>query len=193
MEQIEVAPFTIPNGSAYIQIKSYTRLADNRSPPIKDIPMGVRASETGVTLKFFKQDGTPDPKQPDVRGQFAFFFSVPRPEAPGDPDPIHGSPEWLTDIIVVDNPSKLMTKITPTQTGILLTSAASKRVVVQWNIDDGPIQTRVGCFTISKGHPPNPLPGNPLFAETVAVIHPSPSQITDISNSSLILDWNSAA
>jgi hypothetical protein len=95
----------------------------------------------------------------------------------------------LLDLIVVDNPSKLMTKVTPTQTDILLTSAASKRVVVQWNVDDGPVQTLVGCFTIATGHKHDPTH---LFAETVAVIHPSPSQITDIGNSSLINDWNDA-
>jgi hypothetical protein len=154
--------------------------------------MGVRASETGVTLKFFKQDGAPDTNQSDVTGEFAFFFSVPRPEAPGDTNPIHGSPDWLTDIIVVDNPIKLV-NITPTQTDIQLTSAASKRVVVQWSIGNGPTQSRVGCFTIVKGHPPKPSPGSRKFAETIAVIHPSPSDITAISNSSLIQDWNDAA
>jgi hypothetical protein len=153
--------------------------------------MGVRASETGVTLKFFREDGLPD-TQSDVEGEFAFFFSVPRREAPGDPNPIHGSQDWLTDIIVVDNPSKLA-KITPTQTGIQLTSAASKQVVVQWNLADGVLHQLIGCFTIAKGHPQNPPPGSHLFAETIAVIHPSPSDITAISNSSLIQDWNNAA
>lgn len=154
--------------------------------------MGVRGSETGVTLKFFNQDGSPS-AQPDVTGEFAFFFSVPRPEAPGDTDPIHGSPEWLSDLIVVNNPSKLMTDIKPTKTGILLTSAASKQVVVQWSLEDGVPHRLDDCFTIATGHPPNPPPGSHLFAETVAVIHPSPQQITDISNSSLIQAWNNAA
>jgi hypothetical protein len=153
--------------------------------------MGVIASETGVTLKFFKQDGSPDPKMPDVKGAFAAFFSVPRPEAPGDTDPRHGSQHWLTDIVVVDNLSKLAT-ITTTQTGIQLTSAASKRVVVQWDVGGTPHAPLIGCFTISKGHPPKPAPGEHLFAETVAVIHPSPFDINDISNTTLIKDWMDA-
>ena len=126
--------------------------------------MGVRPSEAGVKLTFFKADGTVDPNICPVKGEFAYFFSVPRPEAPGDKDPIHGSQDWLTDIIVVDNPIKLV-HIAPTQTNIQLTSAASKQVLVRWDVA-GRVGTIVNCFTISAGH----LGSGRFFAETVQVL-----------------------
>jgi len=114
--------------------------------------MGVRASQTGVTLKFFTADGQPHPERPEVKGEFAYFFSLPRPEAPNDPDPIHGSPEWLTDVIVVDDPSKL-DELPPTQTSVLLTSGASKLVTVQWDAGGkkSPPGGLRGCMTICLG------------------------------------------
>jgi len=128
--------------------------------------MGVRANETGVTLTFFKPDGSEDPTNPPVTGEFAYFFSIHRPVDPTGTDPALGSKDWLTDIIVVDNPIKLTT-ITPTQSGIQLTSAASQHVLVRWDVA-GQRGTLTDCFTISKGHS---KPGR-LFAETVAVLDP---------------------
>jgi hypothetical protein len=115
--------------------------------------MGVRASETGVTLKFFTADGQPHPERPEVKGEFAYFFSLSRPEAPNNPDPIYGSPEWLTDVIVVDDPSKLE-ELPPTQTSVLLTSGASKLVTVQWDAGGkkSPPGGLRGCMTICIGH-----------------------------------------
>ncbi|MBZ5533984.1 MAG: hypothetical protein LAO20_21345 [Acidobacteriia bacterium] len=111
--------------------------------------MGVRASQAGVTLQFLKADGTPDTSKPRVTGEFAYFFSLPRPEAPNDTDPIHGSPDWLTDIIVVDNPAKLA-QMPLTQTGILLTSAASKMVTVRWDAN-GRSGSVSYCLTLCEG------------------------------------------
>jgi hypothetical protein len=152
-------------------VQPNTRLADNRSPPRKEIAMGVRASETGVTLKFFTIDGQPDPKKPDVKGEFAYFFSMERPEAPNDPNPIYGSPEWLTDVIVVDDPSKLA-ELPPTQTSILLTSGASKLVTVQWDAEgkkSNPGGLR-GCMTICVGHDGSYGTEKRYYAETVLVL-----------------------
>ncbi|HEY1938497.1 MAG TPA: hypothetical protein VGJ33_11235 [Candidatus Angelobacter sp.] len=104
-------------------------------------------------MKFFTSDGKPDSSRPDVRGEFAYFFSIERPEAPNDPDPIHGSPEWLTDVVVVDHPSKLA-QLPPTQTNILLTSGASKLVTLQWDAN-GKTSPPGGlryCMTICVGH-----------------------------------------
>jgi hypothetical protein len=126
--------------------------------------MGVRASETGVTLKFFTADGTMDTTKPPVTGEYAYFFSIPRPENPSSTDPLDGSQDWLTDIIVLDNPAKLK-YMTPTQTGIQLTSAASKRVLVRWDVG-AQSGTQGPCITISSGH----WASGHLFAELVKVL-----------------------
>jgi hypothetical protein len=133
--------------------------------------MGVRASEIGVTLKFFTADGQPDPRKPDVTGEFAYFFSLERPEAPNDKDPIYGSPEWLTDVIVVDDPSKLA-QLPPTQTSTLLTSGASKLVTVQWDAGgkkSNPGGLR-GCMTVCVGHDGHYGTEKRYYADTVLVL-----------------------
>ncbi|HWG49251.1 MAG TPA: hypothetical protein VN669_06135 [Candidatus Acidoferrales bacterium] len=154
--------------------------------------MGVRASETGVTLKFFNVDGTPDQTRQDVKGEFAYFFSTKRPEAPGNTDPIHGSPEWLTDVIVVDHPSKLA-QLPPTQTSILLTSGASKLVTVQWDVGGGKKSEPGGlryCMTICVGHDGYYGSEQRYYAETVLVLpYDTPIQAPDADHKKLWDAW----
>jgi hypothetical protein len=126
--------------------------------------MGVRPSEKGVTLIFLDKDGKPS-SQP-VSGAFAFLFSSPRDEAPGDPDPVHGSQDWLSDAIVVDNPAKLKSmKIC--KTSIATTSKSSKKVCVQWDTA-GFMGSMEGCFTIADGR----MEGSNVFADTLTVLPP---------------------
>jgi len=131
--------------------------------------MGIRASETGVTLTIFQANGTPHSRYPDpITGEFAFYFSRRRPVDPTSNDPHLGSKDWLTDLIVVDNPIKL-NSIIPTQSGIQLTSAASKQVLVRWDAN-GKQGTISGCLTIVTKHHPG---GDKHFAEQVEVIDTS--------------------
>src|SRR5215469_3807247 len=100
-------------------IQVLPRLANNRSPTRKETAMGVRADEAGVTLIFHDKLGNPTGEQ--VNGEFAFFFSRRRPVDPNGTDQALGSPDWLSDLFVLDNPIKLR-GLTPTQSGIQLTS-----------------------------------------------------------------------
>ncbi len=127
--------------------------------------MGLRASETGVTLRFLDPTGTAETQDP-VTGEFAFLFSKPRLEFPGSSEAIHGSHDWLTDLIVVDNPVKL-SQYQLTQSGIAFSSAASKQVLVRWDVgaqhsDQG------GSFTIATGH--KTAGSDFLFADTILVL-----------------------
>jgi hypothetical protein len=156
--------------------------------------VGVRASETGVTLKFFTIDGKPDSSNPDVNGEFAYFFSIARPEEPNDPDPIHGSPEWLTDVIVVDHPSKLA-QLPPTQTSLLLTSGASKLVTVQWDANGK--KSKPGglrfCMTICVGHDGYYGTEKRYYADTVLVLpFNTPIQAPDPDHKKLWDAWVNA-
>lgn len=147
--------------------------------------MGVRASEKGVTLKFLDVTGKTEMRDP-VTGEFAFFFGTKRPEAPGDPDPIHGSQDWLTDLIVVDNPAKLI-DLRPSQPGISFTSASSKRVTVQWSV--GRAEDSMDfCYTISTGHQASS--SDPLYADTVLVL---PAQTQMVPGHYLFETWKKQA
>lgn len=126
--------------------------------------MGVRGNQTGVTLVFYNPDGTPDVTKRPVTGEYSAFYSITRPVDPNSNDVHLGSPEWLTDIMVVDNPTKLGNMV-PTQSGILLTSAASQQVLVRWDVG-AQRGTQVECVTISQG----PVIDNHLFANTVHVL-----------------------
>ena len=127
--------------------------------------MGVRANQRGVTLKFLDATGTQQTRA-DLKGEFAFFFSKRRPELPGDLDPKHGSQDWLTDLIVVDNPAKLVS-MPLSQTEIAYTSASSKKVIVRWGVggDEG---REDGCVTIATGDQASA--GDYLFADSVLVL-----------------------
>lgn len=129
--------------------------------------MGVRACEKGVTLRFLDKDGSSETRNP-VTGEFAYFFSKRRLESPNSSDPIYGSQDWLTDVIVVDNPIKLTT-MQPSQTNIDYTSCSSKRVLVQWSVGAETGHSDQ-CFTISTGH--QETPSGYLYADTVLVLPP---------------------
>jgi hypothetical protein len=147
--------------------------------------MGVRASQTGVTLLFFNPDGTPDTTKAAVTGEFAAFYSISRPVDPTSNDLHLGSKDWLTDIMVVDSQVKLG-NMTPTQSGIQLTSAASKQVLVRWDVG-GQRGTQVECFTISSGQ----MVGTRLFADTIKVL--PRNTVMDENNNDLWGEWTKAA
>lgn len=92
--------------------------------------MAVQPCDNGVQLHFLDKNGIRHTRA-QVFGKYARFYSKPRPEAPGDTNPIHGSQDWLTDIIVVDDLQKLE-YLKPTQIGAQDTSCCSKGVLVQW-------------------------------------------------------------
>lgn len=149
--------------------------------------MGVRANQTGVTLEFYDINGNPT-GEPSVNGEFAFFFSRRRPVDPTNPDPALGSKDWLTDLFVFDNPVKLR-GMTPTQSGIQLTSAASQQVLVHWNTADGS-QTRTECFTISSSSSNAPTINDKLYADTVKVM--PKGTVMDPKTNNLWKEWVAA-
>jgi hypothetical protein len=109
-----------------------------------------------------------------VKGEYAFLFSTPRLDNPGSKDPIWGSQDWLTDIIVVDNPAKLAL-MTPTQTGTAYTSCSSRRVLVRWDVGKDIIGREEACLTIATGHNNKsgghkPGPRDYLYADKVLVL-----------------------
>jgi hypothetical protein len=136
--------------------------------------MGTRVSEKGVTLHFMDKNGA---EQSVVKGQFAFLFSHPRPIEPANSDPRLGSQDWLTDVIVVDNPAKLK-DFEISDTTIAHTSTSSMSVLVRWSVgkEEG---AQSGCLTISTGHP-DPLtnPNDFVYVEDIRVL-PSDTQMND--------------
>jgi hypothetical protein len=147
-------------------IQVLPRLADNWSPPRKETAMGVRADERGVTLIFHDKLGNPTGEV--VNGEFAFFFSRRRPVDPTGTNAAHGYPDWLSDLFVFDNPIKLR-GLTPTQSGIQLTSAASQQVLLHWDTADGS-KTIPQQVTISSSSSNKPKVNNRFYCDTVKVM-----------------------
>lgn len=99
--------------------------------------MGLQPAPTGVTLRFVENDLITE-RKPPVTG-FARFFSTPRKQRRGQPDPPNpgpelGSSDWLTDVLVADTQAKLA-KLKPDFTTQALTSTTSLQVRVQWDTD----------------------------------------------------------
>jgi hypothetical protein len=128
--------------------------------------MGVRADEKGVTLIFHDKLGNPTGDV--VSGEFAFFFSRRRPVDPNGTDEALGSSDWLSDLYVLDNPVKLR-GLTPTQSSIQLTSAASQRVLVHWDTADGS-GTQPQRITISSSSSNKPKVNGRLYCDTVKIM-----------------------
>jgi len=117
---------------------------------------------SNVTLKFSDENGN------EIRrisgGRFAQFFSSRRPIKPRSADPVLGSEDWLTDILVADTQEKLEA-MTPTQSMFALTSASSRMVTVQWHIgDQRGRQER--CLTMCSSLDPS----TPTVADEVTVL-----------------------
>lgn len=129
--------------------------------------MGVQGSKTGVTLEFKDVTGTKDIR-PSVKGTISNFFARQRPVAPGSTDPLFGSADWLTDIILVDQPAKLA-DLKATQTGDAFTSASSKKVLVQWDVGDDKGRM-YNCLTVATGQQ-DPVTGR-LMATNIIVLPP---------------------
>ena len=97
--------------------------------------MGLQPHPNGVTLKFVEKDGITPRKPFSVKG-FAKFFSTPRAQLRGQPDPANpgpelGSKDWLTDVLVADTQARL-DQLRPISNLQALTSTASLQVRVQW-------------------------------------------------------------
>jgi hypothetical protein len=108
--------------------------------------MGIESAISGVTLRFLDKNGNPDGR-PDVHGVCTLLSST-RPDHPGDPDPIYGSGDWLTDIKVADTREKLSAMPHVGSGTDAFTSAASKRVFVQWDVQSGAGEQQ-NCLTIA--------------------------------------------
>jgi hypothetical protein len=114
--------------------------------------MGIESAPSGVTLHFLDKTGRPDGR-PDVKGN-CLLLSSRRIDNPLDPDPLWGSSDWLTDIIVADTPAKL-SAIRPVGQGTdAFTSSASRRVFVQWDSKSPDGKQQIGeqqnCLTIAR-------------------------------------------
>jgi hypothetical protein len=117
--------------------------------------MGCKPSPDGVTLDFLKQDGLgTTPSRDSVTGKYCAFFSHSRPESHGQDIPSLGSQDWLTHVIVTDDPGKLA-KLLPAEATEAETSCSSKRVRVLWWVgnDSG---EQVDSVTLSGCPKPNP-------------------------------------
>jgi|SwirhisoilCB1_FD_contig_31_17416199_length_668_multi_3_in_0_out_0_1 hypothetical protein len=146
--------------------------------------MGARASEKGVTLHFFDKDL--NETRPAVTGEYAFLFSARRPIDPNTSNDELGSQDWITDLIVVDNPIKLQ-DLKVTNTTILHTSLASMHVVVQWSVgnDKGRLEDRI---TLASGPKPPAPPPALNYVDVVKVMDPE----TDLKNSEIWEEWRQA-
>jgi hypothetical protein len=107
--------------------------------------MGIESADT-VTLHFLDKDGNPDGR-PDVSG-ICVLIASPRSDHRGNPDPIYGSDDWLTDIRVADTWDKLSAMRTVGSGTDAFTSAASKSVFVQWDTDSA-VGEQQECLTIA--------------------------------------------
>jgi hypothetical protein len=143
--------------------------------------MGVQASPNGVFLKFVDVNGNPDPSRPAVFGKLAALFGKTRPDHPGDPDPVFGSPEWLTDLLVANDTDDLA-DLPHRGTLAAYTSGSSKSVSVQWDATDVDGQDAEGSLdsrmTIAVGYPLPPTAGHtqPAFmVEGFLVLPPETS------------------
>jgi len=113
--------------------------------------MGVGRAQK-VTLEFLDKDGNIDPNQGPVTGAYCVFYAAPRPDRPDDPDPVLGSQDWLTDVLLADTQAKL-TAMKPTQIGDAYTSASSRQVQVQYDVGNksGRVRDRLTLATSSTG------------------------------------------
>ncbi|HEY1938496.1 MAG TPA: hypothetical protein VGJ33_11230 [Candidatus Angelobacter sp.] len=80
------------------------------------------------------------------------FFSTPRAQLRGQPDPPNpgpelGSKDWLTDVLVADTPTRLA-QMQPTNDLQAMTSTASLQVHVQWETDASSGE-EPGCVTLA--------------------------------------------
>ncbi|HLJ28928.1 MAG TPA: hypothetical protein VKY85_19615 [Candidatus Angelobacter sp.] len=123
--------------------------------------MGTLASENGVTLRILDKNGA---EQRQIFGKFARFFSRKRPLNPGSPDPLLGSQDWLTDVLVADSKQKL-DAMKPTQNELAATSQGSRLVLVHWSVANEDNQMD-NCITLCKGT----MQGNRLVTDEVQVL-----------------------
>ncbi|HLJ28927.1 MAG TPA: hypothetical protein VKY85_19610 [Candidatus Angelobacter sp.] len=145
--------------------------------------MGVKASQDGVDVVFLDATGTQLERL--FYGEHVFFFSAPRPIDKSQSDPLFGSKDWLTDIVILDNPSKLG-DLPPSQSQIAATSAASPRVRVQWDVGGGEQGTQDLSLTICYGD----NSGGHFFVDEIAVLPPG-TEMTRGHN--LYQDWEAAS
>jgi hypothetical protein len=116
--------------------------------------MGVGPSKTGVFVKFLNADGTPDMSKPTLQGVIAAVYGK---TAPTGAD---GSPEWLTDLLISDDSGVLM-NLKHSNTQPAYTSAASRKVNVQWQKKGATNpSTASQAVTIAVGYPMEPAPGH---------------------------------
>lgn len=123
--------------------------------------MGTIASSSGVTLRILDKNGV---EQKTVFGKFAHLYSKQRPLNPGSPDPLLGSQDWLTDVLIADTEAKLKA-MKPTQNLAAATSQGSRLVLVRWNIetDQGQMDN---CITLCDGT----MQGNHLLTDQIRVL-----------------------
>ena len=102
--------------------------------------MGLLPHPNGVTLKFVEKDGVTPRGPGSVFAKHVKFFSTPRVQLRGQPDPPSpgpglGSKDWLTDVLVADTSAKLAA-MKAHHTLDAMTSTSSLQVHVLWDTHD---------------------------------------------------------
>jgi hypothetical protein len=130
--------------------------------------MGVQAADT-VTLIFLNTDGKTE-RRPRFTGQ-AIFYSARRPVEPNTQDPVFGSLDWLTDVMVGDTQESLGS-LEPSQTLEAYTSSSSRGVLVQWAMG-AEEHSEKNCITVAIDSGGAPFPTStqePYIVDTVYVM-----------------------
>jgi hypothetical protein len=124
-----------------------------------------------------------------IGGIASKFFSRPRVGDPSSTDPVHGSADWLTHVIVTDDPRKLA-ELAQEETGDAETSFSSRRVTVSWWV--GSFRgTRSDCLTVAdEPLPPQDPFGGPIRIEVKTLdVLPGDADILNLTDEDLVFRW----
>jgi hypothetical protein len=118
--------------------------------------MGCDSGDNGITLKFLDKNGHLDTSKPVIFGKAVALYSATRTDHPGDLDPVYGSQDWLTEVLVADDPVSLAGLPRGAVT-VAYTSTSSKGVLLRWDTTDWEGSRLSGVehdqVTIAMGYP----------------------------------------
>lgn len=141
--------------------------------------MGIQAADK-VTLIFLDTDGRTE-RHPRFTGQ-AIFYSARRPVEPNSENPVFGSFDWLTDVMVADTQESLGS-LQPTQTLDAYTSSSSRGVLVQWS-NSAERHSEKNCITIAidSGGAPFPTSTEERYVVDTVYVMPWDTRLEDDQN-----------